>query len=87
MEASGVIFSAVSDLCRWRVPAEVLSSDWVIKELETQDTHLSFAEFLQMFMPSLKMDIGTCRHSGKPQCIGASSTSCSVSDVLRNLHV
>jgi NADPH-ferrihemoprotein reductase len=64
---------------------KVLSSDWVIKELETQDTHLSFAEFLQMFMPSLKMDIGTfvqlCPRQ-KPRSYTISSSSAENKEIL-----
>jgi NADPH-ferrihemoprotein reductase len=64
---------------------KVLASDWLVKDFESKDTHLSFAEFLQMFMPSLKMDIGTfvqlCPRQ-KPRSYTISSSSAENKEIL-----
>lgn len=37
---------------------KLLDSDWALKAMSTNEVHLSFGEFLQLFMPSLKIDLG-----------------------------
>jgi NADPH-ferrihemoprotein reductase len=37
---------------------KLLESSWALKAMSTGEVHLSFGEYLQLFMPSLKMDLG-----------------------------